>query len=300
MAHIMKRYICNGCDKYFLYNPANEPPTKLCYYCKTSVSQDATQNIHINNIASSIEMSGIIDELVIQATSHFTKIVSTKEIIEKYKELYWGGNGVGDRFANKKFNYSVIYSKKQPSLYSENDDDKIPTDILNEFLKTNKGTGIIGIFVHSRRTNIQKRPISKNIHKEITSMSCVVCGTVNTICDHKNDLYNDVRVLNLDTQLIHDFQPLCNHCNLQKRQVCKTECLTGKIYSAKNIQRYKMYPFEFPWEKKVFDKNDVYCKNGTYWFDPVEFDRNIYCYSLYVIPIINAIKWRTANITRMS
>jgi len=134
----MKRYICNGCDKYFLYNPANEPPTKLCYYCKTSVSQDATQNIHINNIASSIEMSGIIDELVIQATSHFTKIVSTKEIIEKYKELYWGGNGVGDRFANKKFNYSVIYSKKQPSLYSENDDDKIPTDILNEFLKTIK------------------------------------------------------------------------------------------------------------------------------------------------------------------
>jgi hypothetical protein len=38
-----------------------------------------------------------IEELVIQATNNFTKIISTNEIKEKYKELYWGGNGVGDR-----------------------------------------------------------------------------------------------------------------------------------------------------------------------------------------------------------
>jgi hypothetical protein len=233
-----------------------------------------------------------LDDLVIQATDNFTKILPTNEIKEKYKELYWGGNGVGDRWANKKFNYSVIYSKKQPSLYSENDTDKIPTDILNEFIQTNKGAGIIGIFVHSRRQNNQKRPISKNIHKEITSLSCVMCGTNNTICDHKNDLYNDIRVLSLETQLIGDFQPLCNHCNLQKRQVCKKEEETEKLFSAKNIQRYKIYPFEFPWEKKVFDRNDINCKNGTYWFDPVEFDKNIYYYSVYVIPIINEIKYK--------
>ena len=232
-----------------------------------------------------------LDELVIQATDNFTKILSTNEIKDNYKELYWGGNGVGDRWANKKFNYSVIYSKKQPSLYSENDD-KIPTDILNEFLQTNKGAGIIGIFVHSRRKNNQKRPISKNIHKEITSLSCVMCGTHSTICDHKNDLYNDIRVLSLETQLIGDFQPLCNHCNLQKRQVCKKEEETEKLFSAKNIHRYKIYPFEFPWEKKVFDRNDINCKNGTYWFDPVEFDKNIYYYSVYVIPIINEIKYK--------
>ena len=88
-----------------------------------------------------------IDELVIRATNNFTKILSTNEIKEKYKELYWGGNGVGDRWVNKKFNYSVIYSKKQPSLYSENDDDEIPAEILNNFLQNNKGLGIIGIFV---------------------------------------------------------------------------------------------------------------------------------------------------------
>jgi len=229
-----------------------------------------------------------IEEFIIKITNNFTKILSINEI--KDNDLFWGGNGLGDRWANKKFNYSVIYEKKNPTLYSENDEDKIPSNILENFLKTNKGIGIIGIFVHSIRKNKNQRPISKNIHKIITSMSCVVCGTNKTICDHKNDLYNDNRVLNIKTQVISDFQPLCNHCNLQKRQICKIEQQTQKLFSAKSIQRYKIYPFEFPWEKKAFDKNDINCKYGTYWFDPVEFDKNIYYYSIYVIPIINEIK----------
>ena len=83
---------------------------------------------------------------------------------------------------------------------------------------------------------------------------------------------------------------MCNHCNLQKRQISKLEHQTKKIYSAKNIERYKIYPFEFPWEKKDFDVNDINCKFGTYWYDPVEFDKNIYYYLIYTIPIINEIK----------
>ena len=231
-------------------------------------------------------------EFVIQETDNFTKILSVDKI--KQRGLYWGGNGVGGRWAKQKFNYSTIYSKQKPSLYSENDDDSIPPDVLSEFLQTNKnkGTGIIGIFVHSIRTNIQKRPIDDNIRKKIRSLSCVVCGTNKTVCDHKNDLYNDSRVLNSETQVISDFQPLCNHCNLQKKEVCRKEERTQKIYSAKNIQRYKIYPFEFPWEKKVFDKNDINCKNGTFWFDPVEFDTNIYYYSIYVFPIVKEIKYK--------
>ena len=229
------------------------------------------------------------EELVMRITENFTKILSIDEI--KENGLYWGANGVGDRWANKKFNYSAVLSKKTPKLYSENDDDRIPTERLDVFLQNNnKGKGIIGIFVHSRRTNVQLRPIGKKIHDEITNSSCIVCGTKTTICDHKNDLYNDLRVLCVETQVISDFQPLCNHCNLQKRQICKEEEEQKKIYSAKNIRRYKNYPFEFPWEKKVFDRNDIYCKNGTFWFDPVEFDNNIYCYSVYVLPIVNEIK----------
>jgi 5-methylcytosine-specific restriction endonuclease McrA len=199
--------------------------------------------------------------------------------------------GVGDRWANKKFNYSVIYSKKTPTLYSENDD-KIPSELLGHFLKNEKGVGIIGIFVHSRRMNKnQKRPIRKDIKDYYKVLTCVVCGTHATICDHKNDLYNDERVLSTTTQLLSDFQPLCNHCNLQKRQVCITERENQRLYSAKNIERYKIYLFDyFPWEKKVFDTKDIHCKNGTYWFDPVEFDKNIYYYTSYTIPIINEIK----------
>ena len=273
-------------------------------------------------------------ELLTRATNNYTKILSTNEIKKVYPRLWWGGNGVGDRWVNKKFNYSVIFSEKpltftfeqllgmmtkcdiptthvlkfyteleklnislNTKLYSENDNDEIPLNLLKEFFKNNKGTGITGIFVHSIRQYNQKRPISKNIHTEITISSCVVCGTSKTVCDHKNDLYNDTRVLNIKTQVMSDFQPLCNHCNLQKRQICKNEERTKKLYSAKNIPKYRIYPFDFPWEKKAFDKNDINCKNDTYWFDPVEFDTKIYYYSLYVYPIIPQIKNKVKLIT---
>jgi len=233
-----------------------------------------------------------IVELVKKVTDNFTRIASVDKLkTDEFKDLYWGGNGIGDRFANKSVNYTSVYANGKVCLYSENDEDKIPEDLLAEFLQNKKRvSGIIGIFVHSLRTNTQSRPIQKQIHREITNRSCVVCGTQSTICDHKNDLYNDSRVLDKYTQLVTDFQPLCNHCNLQKRQVCKTELQTGIIYSAKNIERYRVYPFEFPWEKKAFDKSDIHCKEGTYWFDPVEFDRKIYYYSVYVIPVVGEIK----------
>jgi hypothetical protein len=233
-----------------------------------------------------------MEELVIEVSNDFKRIIYTSEIKEKYRGLYWGGNGIGDRWANKKFNYSVIYSKKT-RLYSENSEDVIPKELLDEFLVNNNGSGIIGVFVHSKRLNTQKRPIDKQIHKEITSKSCVVCGTNETICDHKNDLYNNGRVLNTKTQTIDDFQPLCNHCNLQKRQICRLEQENGKVYSAKNIQRYKFYDFEFPWEKRNYDKLDIHCKTDTFWYDPVKFDTNIYYYARYVIPIITELKRNT-------
>lgn len=234
-----------------------------------------------------------IEHLVVRATENFTKIVSINEIKDKYMDLYWGGNGAGDRWANKRFNYTFIYSTKKTALYSENYDDIIPLETLNTFLQKNEfvgRAGIIGIFVHSKRTNKQQRPINNYISKQIKSLSCVVCGTRDTICDHKNDLYNDERVLSTKTQLISDFQPLCNHCNLQKRQICKTEEKNEKLFSAKNIQSYKSYEIEFPWEKKTYDKNDINCKNETYWFDPVQFNKNINLYLLYVYPIIKEIK----------
>ena len=51
------------------------------------------------------------------------------------------------------------------------------------------------------------RPIRDDIHKFHKAMGCVVCGSSSDlVTDHKNDLYNDPRVLNKETQTLGDFR----------------------------------------------------------------------------------------------
>jgi hypothetical protein len=283
-----------------------------------------------------------LEELVLRLTENCTKVLSLDVI--KENDLWWGGNGVGDRWANKKFNYCTIFSKKVTN-HSENEEDSIPAETLKQFRetvvssndkssserakssdcpsddlgcrlsgKTQQTTlsgkssseretlsgkssseratlsgkssseratlsGILGIYVYSKRINVDTRPIREDILLAIKKMACVSCGSHSDIvCDHKNDFYNDPRVLNRATQVLDDFQSLCTHCNLQKRQICKREKETGVLYSAKQIPKYAMFDFEFTWEKKKFDLSDKDCKKGTYWYDPIEFSRNIYMY----------------------
>lgn len=236
-------------------------------------------------------MNESIEDQVKRLSNNYKEVIP-KDVLVKYPKLMWGGNGVGDRWANKKFNYTAIYSKKngKTKCYSENDDDVVPQDKLVGFLETSSGNGIIGIYVHSKRLFVQQRPINKAIRNSIISNCCVCCGSNSEmVCDHKNDLYNDNRVLDATTQLDTDFQPLCNGCNLRKRQACKKERETKKIYSAKEIPMFASWTC-FPWEKKHFDINDVNCKNDTFWFDPVEFNNKIKKYNAYVVPILNEIK----------
>jgi 5-methylcytosine-specific restriction endonuclease McrA len=218
-----------------------------------------------------------LDELVIRLTDNYKKILDLTTL--KENNLWWGGNGVGNRWANSKFNYGAILSKTVKN-YSENEDDVVPEDILKKFREENTGCrGIFGIYVFSKRKNIESHPIRVDISNVIKKMSCVSCGSNSDIvCDHKNDLYNDPRVLDTKTQQLDDFQALCNHCNLQKRQVCKRERETGLLYSAKQIPKFAIYDFDFVWEKKKLDLTDKDCKKGTYWYDPVEFSKNIYRY----------------------
>lgn len=238
--------------------------------------------------------------LVRSLSQDFTKIIPIT-VLKNYPCIYWGGNGLGNRWARQMFNYTVIYSTKKTKLISENLNDRISPKILKEFFNsfdtknksTDKGAiGIIGIFPHSiRKHNTDKRPINKQICETIRKRTCVVCGSNSEIvCDHKNDLYNDKRVLNTETQSLNDFQPLCNHCNLQKREISKKEHTYKRLYSAKNIPAYKAFPFEFPWEKKAYDERDPKCKCDTYWYDPVEFNAKIFKYMHTTYPIINEIK----------
>ena len=115
------------------------------------------------------------------------------------------------------------------------------------------------------------RPIRTDIRKYFTSSVCVVCGNSDIIIDHKNDLYNDPRVLNKETQTKDDFQPLCNSCNLRKRQVCKKSKEIGKRYKATNIPMLKEFGIDFIKGDETLDLNKPDAMVGTYWYDPKAF-----------------------------
>ena len=238
-----------------------------------------------------------MNDTILNLSNNFTQII-LRDKLREFKYLNWGDNGIGDRWAKKKYNYTLVYYNGKTSTYSENDDDIICPNILNIFLdkykdkyKDKYNKSIIGIFVHSKRSNIIKRPIRKDIKKLFKDKNCVSCGSAtDLICDHKNDMYNNNDVLNISTQKIEDFQSLCTHCNLQKRQIFKKEKELNKIYSAKNLDKFKIFPFEFPWEKKNFNINDTYCKIDTYWYDPIEFNNKIFLYISYKLPIVYGIK----------
>jgi hypothetical protein len=241
-------------------------------------------------------------ELVKKLSEEFTQIISRIEIA-KYPDIYWGSNGVGDRWCNKLFNYTSIRANKAGELklktYSEKDSDSIPPELLDAFKNDpnhKEVNGIVGIFVHSRRENIVTRPIRDDIKKFYRNIACVVCGSNSElVCDHKNDCYNDNDVLDSNLQQLDDFQSLCNHCNLQKRQIFRKECEDNKIYSAKNIPQFRYYSFDFPWEKKTFDRSDVSTKQDTFWYDPIEFHRKLELYTKLYYSVIIPLKTKTVT-----
>ena len=102
-----------------------------------------------------------------------------------------------------------MYGNFKTKLYSNNISEKIPIDTLNKFMqnKEKKGNNIIGIYIHSVREDNEQRPISQKIKNLIKINPCSSCGTKSDlICDHKNYLYNDEKVLSLRTQKLEDFQ----------------------------------------------------------------------------------------------
>jgi hypothetical protein len=224
--------------------------------------------------------------LICELSEDFTKVVGMNELRDR-GIISSTGNGHGDRIAAQ-HNYAVIYQNGKSKSYSENIDDTIPPDVLSAFLTTlvqaplaapgekkKGGNRIIGVYFFSKKMDNINRSIRPDILLFYKKNPCVVCGTKATACDHKNDLYNDPRVLDTKTQTLDDFQPLCQHCNTQKRQICKKERETGVLYSAKNIPQFQCYSFEFTWEPKTLDLTNPDCKKGTYWYDPIEFNKKI-------------------------
>ena len=182
----------------------------------------------------------------------------TKEEIEKISPILdWGNNGVtrnGLLHNDDRYNWEFkrLNDKKTGKILA------IRINGLNEITISNKN-----------------HPISDRIHKEIRDSkdsACVVCGSKSyLVTDHKIDLYNDHRVLSEKTQTLDDFQCLCNHCNLQKRQVSKKTKETNKRYGATNIPQLKVFGIDFISGDENYDPEDPNAMVGTYWYDPPAF-----------------------------
>lgn len=153
-----------------------------------------------------------------------SRVVAVKEFVDDYISLSLGNGGSWCRFDSLfAKEYKIVTVKKNGIRYSWNVSDDEKLQIVKDFNHLDKkGNSILYIKSYGKQCDIENtnRHISLAIKNRLKGESCVVCGSNNdTIIDHKNHLYNDSRVLNISTQKLTDFQVLCNHCNLQKRQV---------------------------------------------------------------------------------
>jgi len=193
-----------------------------------------------------------VDNLFKPDENGFSEWIS-RETIKGNKTLDWGNNGIGRNriyFNDKRY----IWEKKG--------------NYAIEALRTN---GYSDDYLYGA-----SRPIHKDILSYYKKMSCVVCGTnSNLVCDHKNDLYNDPRVLDIKTQTLDDFQCLCNHCNLQKREISKKTKKSGKRFGATNIPSFVIFGIDFVEGDETFDDKNINAMVGTYWYDPIEFIKKI-------------------------
>lgn len=120
------------------------------------------------------------------------------------------------------------------------------------------------------------RPIRSDIKRHYAIKPCSACGsTSDLVCDHKNDMYNNPRVLDAATQQLSDFQSLCNSCNLRKRQVARTTRAQGKRYGATRIPSMVPFGVDFVIGTEKLDLGDPNVMVGTYWYDPVKFNECI-------------------------
>ena len=93
----------------------------------------------------------------------------------------------------------------------------------------------------------------------LSGQPCAMCGTTsNIVVDHK-----DGNKQPLENPSKDDFQPLCNHCNTVKREICKKCNETGKRFDAK-ILGYKISWLE---GTDNYQPQSPRCR-GCYWFSP--------------------------------
>lgn len=221
---------------------------------------------------------------VYQLTKQYRDILSIESALEL--GLHGGpGNGSGPRTKlSKLFINTTIYgSNKQPITYPKSYEEYIELskdhhNLINNYkqnrhqLNLPSTTGVIGFIIHGENTDINKsRPIRTDIKQYYKQQVCILCGTNHTICDHKNDLYNDPRVLSIETQRLDDFQALCNSCNLRKRAVSLKRDKLQKRQPPPPVIVSMNGGIQFTVGDESYNPLDPNALVGTYWYDPIQF-----------------------------
>ena len=214
-----------------------------------------------------------------------SRIVDTSEFKDEYINLKLGNGGswcrLDSTFAKK---YKYVLRKADGTFGFSWDIEDIEKDTIEQDFNTidkkvgNKSITHIKVYGNKNCISNLNRSIRKEIKEYFKNYNCVVCGNSDIEIDHKNGLYNDSRVLNTQTQTISDFQPLCRHCNQQKRQSMILTKKTGKRYKATLIPQLKIFGVDFISGNEDYDPNDINAMIGTYWYDPIEFMKYIYSF----------------------
>lgn len=200
--------------------------------------------------------------------SKFNGLESEFVNITLIKELKLGNGGSWCRFDGKIGIYKVVTVKGNKTYrYSWGLTKKEKIRIDNDIIKLDfdfpiKKNSIIYVKIYGLNDEFFiNKTIRKDIIKFYIDKPCVSCGTFSNIeIDHKNGLYNDKRVMTLETQTINDFQPLCKHCNCVKREFVKKSKLNGFWIPPPP-------PFMKFYKKEKFGDS----MENIYWYDPIKF-----------------------------
>lgn len=165
-------------------------------------------------------------------------------------------------YADLKFGNGASWARKESTLAKK---------YIVEFDKSiTPGNGIDRIRINGFNNVEYSQHIRLDIKRKICSQRCVVLGTSNPECDHKNGRKNEDRVMKNEEQKISDFQPLSKAANDAKRQYCK-ECIqTGLRYDAKKLG----YSVSYYKGGAVHTGKENGCE-GCYWYDPLEFKKHL-------------------------
>jgi hypothetical protein len=263
------------CIYVYMYIPTKTKTRIIISMPKKSSSVD---NSYSSKIKTFIKLSEF------DSNTSMSRIVDIVEFDKPpYLALKFGNGGswcrMDSSFAKQ---YKYVTRKKNGKItysWTPTDDERVLVEQdfqQNKKIVNGKGNKITHIKIYGvQNKEIFTRRIREDIRKYYANSVCVVCGRSDVEIDHKNGLYNDPRVLTLETQTIDDFQPLCQHCNLQKRQSMVYSKETGKRYPATKIPQLKIFEIDFVDGGEAYDINDPNAMNGTYWYDPVSFMKEI-------------------------